>query len=142
MKKAALISILLCIFNASEAQSLIDTVVLGRELEDFGKKLDSATVHKDSILLDKLISKSFLRIHGTNGAIELRKSWMNGILKGSPISQDTWEDNFNKSIKYPTTMAAIKQAIVRRRTSIDQREIWLYRSDFYAKDPTNFRFRK
>jgi len=134
MRKVELIAFFLCVFQEVNGQSLIDTSLLKQELKEFNIELDNAAMHKDSILLEKLISKEFLRIHGTNGAVELRNSWINGILKGSPNSKDIQEDNFNKSTVYPAAAAAIEIAIVRRRTYRDQREIWLLRSNFYAKE--------
>src|SRR4051812_2489414 len=133
MKGAALILFLLCIFSAIKAQSKLDTALLGREFKEFNRKLDSAIANKDSTLLDNLISKNFVRIHGTNGAVEERSSWINGLLKAVQNSQDAEESSFNKSVKYPVSTAAVERAIVRRRTFKDQREIWLFRSNLYAK---------
>lgn len=134
MERAAPILFLLCVCSSMNAQNKLDTAALGQELKAFNRKLDSAIANKDSILLDDLISRSFLRIHGTNGAVEERSSWINGLLKAFRNSQDAEENSFNKTLNCPASTAAIEQAIVRRRTFKDRREIWLLRSSFYAKE--------
>src|SRR3954470_6239629 len=110
MKRAALILFLLRIFPSINAQSNVDTALLAAELREFYGKLDSAIADKDSILLENLISKNFLRIHATNGAVEERSSWINGLLKAGRNSKDAEESSFNRSIKYPTSTAALEQA--------------------------------
>lgn len=139
MKRAALILFLVSIFSSMNAQSKVDTALLGQELKEFTRKLDSAIAHKDTTLLDNLISKSLLRIHGTNGAVEERSSWINGLLKAIRNYQDAEESSFNKSIQFPAATAAIEQAIVRRRTFKDRREIWLFRSNLYAKETSGWK---
>lgn len=139
MKGAALILFFLCIFSIIKAQSKLDTALLAGEFKEFSRKLDSAIANKDSALLDNLISRNFLRIHGTNGAVEERGSWINGLLKTVQNYRDAEESSFNKSLKYPVSTAAVEQAIVRRRIFKDQREIWLFRSNLYAKESNGWK---
>lgn len=133
MKCAAFIPILFCIFHSINAQGVIDTALLGQQLKEFTGKLDRATAGKDSILLERSVSRGFIRIHGTNGGLEERSSWINGLLKGSQSSQEVEEVVFEKTMKYPSATAAIEQSVVRRRTVKDGREIWLRSSSVYAK---------
>jgi hypothetical protein len=81
MKVVAITLILLYIFHSDEAQNRIDTSLLARELKEFNKVLLYTIDHKDSLSLEKLVSKNFVRIHETNGAVEGRSSWLNGLLK-------------------------------------------------------------
>src|SRR4051812_33395315 len=134
MKKTVLALIFVCITHLIDAQSIIDTSLFAQELKEFNTKLSRATAAKDSLLLERLVSKSFIRIHGTNGGFEERSSWINGILKGSQSTSEAEETAFEKLIKYPTATTAIEQVIVRRRTAKDGREIWLRRSNVYAKE--------